>query len=121
MDRLRTAHPGFRANAAYPVGKTGDEPQILHHMLLANQADRHDPTGRYGERWPEEFLQVEYPGGMVAENKSVCRRPVSKVRMRWVVRCSTSLMKLRRVLSMPASPPGEEEEGGDDGGEAHMA
>jgi hypothetical protein len=36
-------------------------------MLLANQADRHDPTGRYGERWPEEFLQVEYPGGMVAE------------------------------------------------------
>jgi len=35
VDWLSPAHPGFGPDAAYPVGETRDEPEVLDDMLLA--------------------------------------------------------------------------------------
>src|SRR5580700_4881967 len=67
MDRLRPAHPEFRADAAYPVREARDETEVLPHMLLADQPDRHHAAGRDRDRRAEETLQHEDAFGMMPQ------------------------------------------------------
>src|SRR5665213_1403728 len=67
MDRLSPAHPGFGPNAADPVRKARDETEILDDVLLADQPDRHDATGRYRDRCAEDTFEHEDAFGMMAE------------------------------------------------------
>ncbi len=67
MEGLRPAHPGFRPDAAHPVGEARDEAEILDHMLFADQAHRHDAARRDGNGRAEKPLQHEDPLGMVPE------------------------------------------------------
>ena len=42
---LRAAHPRLRPNGLDPVGKGRDEAEVLAHVLLADQPDRHHSAG----------------------------------------------------------------------------
>jgi len=66
MDRLGPAHPGLGADAAHPIREARDETEVLAHMLLADQPNRHHAAGRDRDCRAEEALQHEDAFSMTA-------------------------------------------------------
>ena len=67
VNGLGATHPGLRPDACTQSAKLGMKPEILQHMLLADQPDRHDATGRDGDGSAEGPLSLEYALRMVAQ------------------------------------------------------
>lgn len=68
MDRLRTAHPWFRADRTHPIRETRNESEIFADVLFADQSDRHNPASRDRDRGAEEAFEHENAFGVVAES-----------------------------------------------------
>ena len=109
VNGLGATHPGLRPDAAYPIGKARDEAEILQHMLLADQPDRHDATGRDGDGSAEGPLQLEYALRMVAQRavpevrRDFLRLVEPLVQRQIVFRCATPFARRgqRVVIAMP--------------------
>jgi hypothetical protein len=45
VNGLGAPHPRFGADAANPIRKARNKPEVLAHMLFTNQSYRHDAAG----------------------------------------------------------------------------
>jgi hypothetical protein len=57
MNGLGAAHPRQWPDGARPVREARNEPEVLAHVLFADQSDGHDPPGRERHRGPEEAFE----------------------------------------------------------------